>query len=1743
MQIEPIAVVGLAARVPGAGSAAGFWANLLAARNSIHRLTPEQLAQAGEDPEAMAAPNYVPARPLLDDVWGFDHAYFGMSRREAALRNPQHRLFLELCATALQDAGVDAERCDEAIGVYGGCASDRFVEDHLRADPELMAQVGDMVALVSSNIDYLAPFVSYRLGLRGPSISVRTACSTSLVATHLACQALRTGDCDLALAGGVEIETPYGRGYLHVDGGIDSRDGLCRPLDADASGTVFGSGGGVVALKRLPDARADGDRVLALIRGSAVNNDGAERAGFTTPSWTGQSRVIAEAIAVSGVDSASISYVELHGTGTKVGDPIELRGLREGLAFAARGDTGRAECVIGSVKSNLGHLGPASGVVGLIKTVLALQHEVIPPTINVRRLNPDLELEGSRFTVASAPRPWPRVAGAPRRAGISSFGFGGTNAHLVLEEAPLPGSRPTRTGPDLLVWSGVDEAAREQAGRLVLAAAASAPATELAAVAHTSRTGRRALSSRGAVRVADPEEARAAAAGGRAVLLGDGRPRQPVLMFPGQGSQHAAMGVAAGRWLPGFSTVVRRCLEVSGRLLGSDLVRLWEHEKDAAVLAATVNAQPLLFAVELAAARALGELGVFPAAVAGHSVGELVAATVAGVFVEEDALRVVAERARLMQEQPPGEMIAVSAAADEVRGLLTDGVWVCAENDPAQTVIGGTPAAVAEFRPVLRARGWRHQRLATSHAFHTPLMAGAADRLAEVIGTVALSRPQLPLVSGMTGQPLTDEQAASPEFWARQVVEPVLFTRALASLPLPEAVLVEAGPGRGLAALARRHPAIRAASTPVVGLLPGGRQHILDAIGALWVHGVPVRLGPLSAPGVPKYPLASYPYRRAEFLLPDRSRRARPAVAPGAPAEPARPASRGPAGEPDTGPIIALPVWAPAGVLAPRRPATTGARGRAIVLLPDDPASAALVRGALQMAGYRILPITHGEDFEAHDYAAVIRPGQPGDLDRALEELEGDAAGLLVHATGYGPVPKPPSSPPEVDRGILSALQLHRYAARRRGRRLPVLVLTAGGIQITTAEPLDPGRAGIAGIVRTAVLEGGPGAARMLDLADAGAGLLAAEIAEPTCPDPVLAVRGSQLWRPGRVRLPLPDWPSSMLEPEGRYVIAGGLGGVGLVVARGLADTGLQPHLVLVSRNALPAARSPAVRRQLAAIEAAGARLTVQAADVTDAAAMSALFAQVEAEHGPVHGILHAAGVASGRLLANRDVRAAETVLAPKTLGAGVLRELALATASVRFVAFFSSRAALNGLVGSADYAAANAFMDALAQSSAHDRHTAVLSINWPTWHDVGMAAMGEEAAHAHATQIGPSDWRVAEHQLDGRPLLPASGLLDLLVQAVRSAAGQDGTPVEVSDVTLTAPLIVERAVRVEVTLVAADAGWRATLSSRPVDAPPAQRQVHLTARARCRPARRDGADLLGTAARWAVIPPDPPGKSRFTFGPRFAAVRERRRGEDPGVTIGVLELPAEFETDLEVHALHPALLDRALALQLRPDDHIPFAYRRLVVYRDLPARVIARHTLRAGTAGRSVVDAVLFDTRGRPLVEVEGFVKVPLGPGQTARTGEAAPPPAAPAAAGRPQIGLTSGITPQQGTAALLRLLCAEAGPRAMVVPAEEWAEGAPAVTVPGLEPARPGPAARPGQEASGQEGAAEAVRALWAETLGIPGLQADDDFFAVGGDSLTAIQLVSRLQDRFGVELSVSELFDAPSPSALALMIEAKR
>ncbi|MGN9809235.1 hybrid non-ribosomal peptide synthetase/type I polyketide synthase [Micromonospora sp. BQ11] len=854
-----VAIVGMALRVPGADTLDGFWRNLRDGVESIAALSDAELLADGVAPEEFTHPDYVRALGVLDDPAGFDARFFGFSAREAQLLDPQHRLFLECAWEALEHAGHPSDATEAVTGVYAGVGESSYLLHNLLPNADLVARVGAFQTSIGNDKDFVPTRVSYKLNLRGPSVSVQTGCSTSLVAVHMAGQALLAGECDVALAGGATVIARR-RGHRYAQGGILSADGHCRAFDADATGAVAGSGAAVVVLKRLADAVADGDVVHAVIRGSAVNNDGARKVGFTAPSVDGQADVIAEALGVADVDPESIGYVEAHGTGTPLGDPIEVAALKSVFR-----DVPAGRIALGSVKTNVGHLDTAAGVVGLIKTVLALRAGEIPPSLHFRAANPELGLDGSPFHVAAARAPWP---GEVRRAGVSSFGIGGTNAHVVLEAAPPPAESTEGRRRHVLPLSAATPTALDAAAARLADHLRANPDEGLADVAYTLQRGRWTLPYRRAVVGGTLDEvAEALDRPAARVTAESATDREVLFTFPGQGAQRSGMGEALYAHEPVFRAEVDRAAELLEPLLGTDLRRLlYPGDDERATAEETIRqtryAQPALFVVGYALAKLWASWGVRPAAMLGHSVGELLAACLAGVFTLPDALRLVAARGRLMQAAPSGAMLAVPLPEADLLPLLGDGLDLAAVNGPRQCTVSGAPEAVDAFAVHLRERGVTSTRLVTSHAFHSRSMDAAAAGFASAVAEVRRSAPAIPFVSNVTGTWITADEATDPAYWARQLRSAVRFADGLETLRRPDAVLLEVGPGRALTRLAG--PAARAvASLPSAGQDADAETELLAAAGELWRQGAPVDWEALHGGATPRRTvLPTYPFER-----------------------------------------------------------------------------------------------------------------------------------------------------------------------------------------------------------------------------------------------------------------------------------------------------------------------------------------------------------------------------------------------------------------------------------------------------------------------------------------------------------------------------------------------------------------------------------------------------------------------------------------------------------------------------------------------------------------------------------------------------------------------------------------------------------------------------------------------------------------------------------------------------------------
>ncbi len=876
-----VAVIGMAGRFPGAADVDELWDNLCRGVESITFFSKQELAAAGVEPELLENPDYVRAKGVLAGAADLDAAFFGMSRREAEITDPQQRVFLETAWAALEDAGLDPARHPGRVGVFAGTGLGTYLLANLAPHPEVRSTVSGYQLCVANDKDFLPTRVSYKLDLRGPSVAVQTACSTSLVAVHLACKSLLDGECDVACAGGVTISFPQEAGYLYQEGGIGSPDGHCRAFDRRAQGTTFGNGAGVVVLQRLDAAVAGGYRVRAVIRGSAVNNDGAAKVGYTAPSIEGQSRVIAAAQAAASCPPETITCIEAHGTGTALGDPIEVAALRQ--VFGA--GTGRASCALGSIKTNLGHLDAAAGVAGLIKTVLALEHGRIPPTLHFESPNPHIDFADGPFYVPRELREW-HPPHLPRRAGVSSFGIGGTNAHVVLEEAPaLEPSGPAREW-QLLPLSARSAAALDATARNLARHLETRPGLPLPDVAFTLQVGRGTFGHRRAVYCRDRGEAIAALRGERVerVLSGvaDRRDRPVAFLFPGQGAQQVDMGRELLATEPVFRAELESCAEILRPLLEIDLLEViypqaGGRETARELLRQTRFAQPALFAFEYALARLWMSWGVAPEALLGHSVGEYVAACLAGVFSLPDALRLLALRGGLMDALPSGSMLAVAAPAEDLAPLMAgEDLCVAALNEPGRVVLAGSPAAVAALEERLAERGTACRRLETSHAFHSQIVEPVMEPFRRELAGVERRPPERPWVSTLTGAWITPGEAQDPGYWTRQMRAPVRFYDALSVLlEEPDRLLLEVGPGRTLAGFARRHPARReeqsaVSSSPAATASGGGSEQaaLVEALGRLWVAGAAIDWTAFhSGGGRRRCALPGYPFERQRLWI------------------------------------------------------------------------------------------------------------------------------------------------------------------------------------------------------------------------------------------------------------------------------------------------------------------------------------------------------------------------------------------------------------------------------------------------------------------------------------------------------------------------------------------------------------------------------------------------------------------------------------------------------------------------------------------------------------------------------------------------------------------------------------------------------------------------------------------------------------------------------------------------------------
>ena len=1360
-----IAIIGLSGRFPQAKDIDSFWKNIKNGVESIHFFSEEELLEEGVSSNLLKNPNYVKAKAVLADVEMFDANFFGFSSKEAKLIDPQQRLFLESAWEVIESAGYDPEKYSGSIGVYAGTSSNTYLLNNIYPKFDAEDFAGIYQLMLSSNKDFLPTRVSYKLNLKGPAVNVQTACSTSLVAVHIACQSLLNGECDMTLAGGVSISIPQKTGYLYSEGMIASPDGHCRAFDTKAEGTLGSSGLGIVLLKRLEDAIADKDCIHAVIKGSAINNDGSVKVGYTAPSTEGQAAVIAQAQAVAEVDAESITYIEAHGTGTKLGDPIEIAALTK----AFRKSTDKKQfCAVGSLKTNMGHLDAAAGVGGLLKTVLALKHKVIPPSLHFEEPSPNIDFANSPFYVNTALSEW-NSNGNPRRAGVSSFGIGGTNAHVILEEAPpLPASGDSRK-QHLLLISAKTISALDRATANLGKYLQENPDTNLADVAYTLSCGRRTFGHRRILVCQSTEDA--------VTTLSDvdsqniftntvGATDKPVVfMFPGQGSQYVNMALELYETESLFREQVDLCAEILKPELELDLRQILYPQPEKIQIAEqqlqqTAIAQVAIFVVEYALAKLWLSWGVSPQAMIGHSIGEYVAATLAGVFSLEAALCLVAARGKMMQQLPGGTMLSVPVSAEEVKPLLTAEISIAAINEPSRCVVSGSTEAIEILESKLAFQSIECRRLHTSHGFHSQMMEPILDKFKQRVEQELLKAPQIPYISNLTGDWITEAQATDANYWVQHLRQTVLFAQGIENiLSNAEQVLLEVGPGRTLTSLTKRHPVHNKEQLVLTSVRHPKEDKsdvacLLTTVGNLWLAGVNVDwLAFYSQEERYRVPLPTYPFERQRYWI-------YPAKLEEKVKSKKQEISKQEISKQEISKTSDISQWfyVPSWKRVPLAPSQLKKSPGHILLFVDEYGLGEKLTAQLTQMGEKVICVQVGDSFTKQSEGVyTVNPQQADDYNILVNELvkldmipkqvihlwsltkENSEASLRVNLD-YEVFDK------AQDLGFYSLL----FIVQALGKQASVdtcefSVISNKLFDVIGDDELSPEKTTLLGPIRTIPQEYFNFNCRCIDVVVPQPETrkekifidnLIAELTTATN-EQIIAYRGKSRWIESFESFKLQPQVNSgkqnlkkqNLKQQGIYLITGGLGNIGMLLAEYLARN-FSAKLILIGRSTFPDRDSwsewldnhheqDKISRKihkLRKLEALGSKILVESADVSNLQEMQSVIEKAENKFGVINGVIHAAAVVEDSPIEKTSKTECKQQFLSKVSGVLVLEKL-LAHKNLDFCLLMSSLLSILGGLGFVTYGASNSFLDSFVNARSHkENNFPWISVNWDDW-------------------------------------------------------------------------------------------------------------------------------------------------------------------------------------------------------------------------------------------------------------------------------------------------------------------------------------------------------------------------------------------------------------------------------------------
>ncbi|MBW4477615.1 MAG: acyltransferase domain-containing protein [Tolypothrix brevis GSE-NOS-MK-07-07A] len=1344
---DEIAIIGMVGSFPGANTIDSFWQNLCSGVESISFFTDDELISVGLDSTLLNDPNYVKANGILENIDLFDASFFGFSPREAEITDPQHRLFLECAWKALENAGYNSETYNGQIGVFAGLGISGYLLTNLYPNRDLMAS-GDNI-VIGNDKDFLPTKISYKLNLTGPSINIQTACSTSLVSVHLACQSLLNGESDIVLAGGVNVEGQQKTGYYYQQGGILSPDGHCRAFDAQAQGTVGGNGLGVVVLKRLEDAIADGDYIHAVIKGSAVNNDGSLKVGYTAPSIDGQRKVILEALALAVVEPETISYVETHGTGTILGDPIEIKALTQ--AFRASTNK-KGFCAIGSVKTNVGHLDAAAGVTGLIKTVLALKHRQIPPSLHFEKTNPQIDFANSPFYVNTKLTEW-TSNGTPRRAGVSSFGIGGTNAHVILEEAPaIKTSDPSRPW-QLLLLSAKTSTALETATIQLCDYLEQNPNTSFPDVAYTLQVGRRAFEYRRIIICQDRNDAIKSfnTQNPQRIFSHQHKPGHfPVIfMFSGQGSQYTNMGRELYEVEPTFRKHVDICAAILQPHLGLDIRSLIypdpEVETAANQLQQTFLTQSALFVTEYALAQLLMTWGVRPEAMIGHSIGEYVAATVAGVFSLEDALKIVAIRGQLMQSLSPGSMLAIRLSEKEVRSLLSENelyresLQIAVINSPSSCVVSGTSDIVAALEQQLSSSEIECRQLHTSHAFHSVMMEPILSEFGDAIKTVKLNSPKIRFISNVTGSWISSEQATNPDYWCQHLRQTVRFSDGISQLIQQfTGVFLEVGPGRTLATLTTQHLEKDAQQQVLTSLRHVKEQQsdvcfLLQTLGRLWLAGVEIDWsGFYTDEKRHRLPLPTYPFERQRYWIEPKSRSHSVNIKPTTLDQ-----------KQDIADWFYVPSWKRSVLASSSSAEINSTNETKWLFFVDDLGVGEQLISKLKNQDKSIIIVKQGDEFsKLNEGVYRINPCINEDYDKLLQELIslGQSPEKIVYLWSLSHLDNRPSVKYSEFKNLLFLTQ--SLSKLKISNHLQLRLISNNIQEVNGNEELNPEKAAILSLCKVISQEYPNISCQCIDINLPNTSNLGEK--QQNCHnhiidklvnelnvvsfDTVVAYRDRHRWvqifEPVRVESTVEE--KIPLRKQGVYLFPGGLDTIEIVLAEYLTKT-FQAKLIFIEDVKFPEQdnfsqwlethpqddEKSLKIQQVSALEKLGAKVLLLRADITNYKQIHQAFASANVEE--INGIIYSTGIKRDNLFASIPEITElefENLLELQSSKVLVLEQV-LEDFNIDFCIIFSSLSSILGGFGLGLYSVANQFIDTF--SNRHNQKTSLpwYVINW----------------------------------------------------------------------------------------------------------------------------------------------------------------------------------------------------------------------------------------------------------------------------------------------------------------------------------------------------------------------------------------------------------------------------------------------